>query len=141
MSPHAWGMAAAAGAGVAVSPLLASWTAALVAGDRAAWWRSRPVSISRWATVTAVTVTMTVLATAGEPEQAAAAAQVALRAGSSEDAPLLDLAEACQARGERAQAESYIKQIMANHDAEDEEDLPPRTYEVLRRRRWLPPAA
>ena len=30
---------------------------------------------------------------------------------------------------------------MANHDAQDEEDLPPRTYEVLRRRRWLPPAA
>jgi hypothetical protein len=78
---------------------------------------------------------------AGEPEQAAAAAQVALRAGSSEDAPLLDLAEACQARGERAQAESYIKQIMANHDAQDEEDLPPRTYEILRRRHWLPPAA
>ena len=78
---------------------------------------------------------------AGEPEQAAAAAQVALRAGSSEDTPLLDLAAACQARGERAQAESYIKQIMANHDAQDEEDLPPRTYEILRRRRWLPPAA
>jgi hypothetical protein len=78
---------------------------------------------------------------AGEPEQAAAAAQIALRAGSSEDTPLLDLVAACQARGEHAQAESYIKQIMANHDAEDEEDLPPRTYEVLRRRRWLPPAA
>ena len=78
---------------------------------------------------------------AGEPQQAAAAAQIALRAGSSEDAPLLDLAAACQTRGEHAQAESYIKQIMANHDAQDEEDLPPRTYEVLRRRHWLPPAA
>ena len=36
---------------------------------------------------------------AGEPEQAAAAAQIALRAGSSEDTPLLDLVAACQARG------------------------------------------
>ena len=36
MSPNAWVMVAAAGAGVAVSPLLASWTAALAAGDRAA---------------------------------------------------------------------------------------------------------
>ena len=78
---------------------------------------------------------------AGEPERAAAAAQTALRAGSSEDTPLLDLVAACQARGQDAQAESYIKQIMANHDAQDEEDLPPRTYEILRRRRWLPPAA
>ena len=78
---------------------------------------------------------------AGEPEAAASAAQIALRAGSSEDTPLLDLVAACQARGQQAQAESYVKMIMANHDADDEEDLPPRTYEVLRRRRWLPPAA
>jgi len=67
MNPHAWVMVAAAGAGLAVSPLLASWTAALAAGDRAAWWRPRPVSISRWATVTAVTLLMAVLATAGQP--------------------------------------------------------------------------
>ena len=66
MSPNAWVMVAAAGAGLAVSPLLASWTAALAAGDRAAWWRPRPVSISRWATVTAVTLLMAVLATAGQ---------------------------------------------------------------------------
>ena len=66
------------------------------------------------------------------PNQPAAAAQIALRAGSSEDTPLLDLVAACQAQGQHAQAESYVKMIMANHDAEDEE---------LRRRRWLPPAA
>jgi hypothetical protein len=30
---------------------------------------------------------------------------------------------------------------MANHDAEVEEDLPPRTYEILRCRRWLPEAS
>ena len=76
-----------------------------------------------------------------EPERATAAAQVALRAGSSEDTPLLDLVAACQAQGQHAQAESWIKQILVNHDIQDEEDLPPRTYEILRRRRWLPPAA
>jgi leader peptidase (prepilin peptidase)/N-methyltransferase len=67
MNPNAWLLAAAAGAGLAASPLLASWTAALAAGDRAAWWRPRPVSISRWATVTAVTLLMVGLATAGQP--------------------------------------------------------------------------
>ena len=35
MTPNAWGLVVAAGAGLAVSPLLASWTAALAAGDRA----------------------------------------------------------------------------------------------------------
>jgi len=78
---------------------------------------------------------------AGEAERAAAAAQTALRAGSSEDTPLLDLVAACHARGQTAQAESYVRQILVNHDADEEEDLPPRTYEVLRRRHWLPPAA
>jgi nucleoid-associated protein YgaU len=72
-----------------------------------------------------------------EPEAAAAAAQPALRAGSSEDTPLLDLVAACHAQGNNAQAEAYVRQIMCNHDADEEEDLPPRTYEVLRRRRWL----
>lgn len=77
----------------------------------------------------------------GNAEQAAAAAQTALRAGSSEDTPLLDLVAACHLQGQAAQAEAYVRQIMVNHDADLEEDLPPRTYEVLRRRRWLPPAA
>jgi hypothetical protein len=77
----------------------------------------------------------------GDPDRAAAAAQVALRAGSSADTSLLDLVAACQARGQDAEAEAYVKQILVNHDAAVEEDLPPRTYEILRRRRWLPPAA
>ena len=77
----------------------------------------------------------------GEPELAAAAAQTALRAGTSEDTPLLDLVAACHAQGQVAQADAYIRRIMANHEAAVEEDLPPRTYEVLLRRRWLPPAA
>ncbi len=74
---------------------------------------------------------------AGEPELAVSAAQVALRAGSSEDVPLLDLVAACDAQDNRAEADAYIKLILANHDAEVEEDLPPRTAEVLHRRQWL----
>jgi hypothetical protein len=74
---------------------------------------------------------------AGEPELAVSGAQVALRAGSSEDVPLLDLVAACDAQDNRAEAAAYIKRILANHDAEVEEDLPPRTAEILHRRQWL----
>ncbi|MHA3700746.1 LysM peptidoglycan-binding domain-containing protein [Jatrophihabitans sp. YIM 134969] len=71
---------------------------------------------------------------AGEPRRAAAAAQVALRAGSSEDTPLLNLMLACDAQGNRAEGDVYKLRIMANHDAEVEEDLPPHTFLVLNRR-------
>lgn len=73
---------------------------------------------------------------AGEPELAAAAAQVALKAGSYEDVPLLDLVAACDAQDNRAEADAYVARILANHDAEVEEDLPPRTAEILFRRQW-----
>ena len=73
---------------------------------------------------------------AGEPELAAAAAHVALKAGSYEDVPLLDLVAACDALDNRAEADAYVARILANHDAEVEEDLPPRTAEILFRRRW-----
>ena len=78
---------------------------------------------------------------AGEPALAAAAARVALLAGSSADTPLLVLVAASEALGNTAEADAYVQRIMANHDAEVEEDLPPRTAAVLHRRRWLPPAA
>jgi nucleoid-associated protein YgaU len=74
---------------------------------------------------------------AGEPELAASAAQIALQAGSSEDVPLLDLVAACDAQGNRAEADAHVKRILSNHDAEVEEDLPPRTAEILHRRQWL----
>jgi hypothetical protein len=73
---------------------------------------------------------------AGQPELAAAAAEVALKAGSYEDTPLLDLVAACDAQGKRAEADAYVARILANHDAEVEEDLPPRTAEILFRRQW-----
>lgn len=71
---------------------------------------------------------------AGEPERAAAAAQVALRAGSSEDTPLMNLMTACDALGNWAEGDAYLQRIMANHDAEVEEDLPPHTYQIISRR-------
>jgi len=78
---------------------------------------------------------------AGEPEPAAAAAQVALLAGSSADSALLNLVAAHEALGNTAEADACVKRIMANHDADVEEDLPPRTAAILRRRRWRPLAA
>ena len=74
--------------------------------------------------------------TVGEPELAATAAHVALKAGSYEDVPLLDLVAACDAQDNRAEADAYVTRILANHDAEVEEDLPPRTADILFRRQW-----
>lgn len=74
---------------------------------------------------------------AGEPERAAEAAQIALDAGSTEDVPLLDKVAACDAQDLRSEAEAFVKRILTNHDAEIEEDLPPRTAEVLMRRQWI----
>ena len=61
-----WPVVALVGA-VAVSPLSAAWTAALADGQRVGWWRPRAVSAGRWATVTAVTVSLVGLAAAGSP--------------------------------------------------------------------------
>lgn len=72
---------------------------------------------------------------AGRPERAAHAA---LRTGAQDDVALLDLVAAHDAAGNQAEADRYVARILTNHDAEIEEDLPPRTYEVLRRRSWLP---
>jgi len=73
---------------------------------------------------------------AGQPEMAFAAAQTALKAGASDDIALLDLVAACDALGRRAEADQYVAAIIANHDGEEPEDLPPRTYDVLRRRQF-----
>lgn len=74
---------------------------------------------------------------AGEPERAGEAAQIALMAGSTEDVPLLDQVAACDAQDKRAEADAFVKRILANHDVEEEEELPPRTAEVLMRRQWI----
>ena len=76
---------------------------------------------------------------AGEPALAATAARVAILAGSSADTALLNLVAVSDCLGNTAEADAYIQRIMANHDAQVEEDLPPRTAAVLHRRRWLQP--
>ncbi len=73
-----------------------------------------------------------------EPEPAAAAAQVALMAGSAADEVLLDLVAACHARGDEDGGDGYVSKIMRNHCADTEEDIPTRTYEILLRHHWLP---
>jgi hypothetical protein len=70
------------------------------------------------------------------PDLAERTALISLTAGSQDDVPLLDLMAASDAQGHRAEAARWIQQIMTVHDAEVEEDLPPRTAEILRRRRW-----
>jgi len=75
---------------------------------------------------------------AAEPKLAAEAAQVALRAGTYDDIPLLDLIAACLAQDQDAEAEGYVRQLLSNSGVEREEDLQPRTAQVLfrLRRRW-----
>lgn len=74
---------------------------------------------------------------AGNPDGAARAADTALTAGALDDIPLLDLVTARDAQGRQAEAEEYIRRILSNNNAEIPEDLPPRTYELLRRLRIL----
>jgi hypothetical protein len=77
----------------------------------------------------------------GRPKEAAAAARISLTAGGGEDVALLDLVAAADAQGHRGEAAAWIQQILTNHDADVEEDLPPRTAEVLHRRRWMEAAS
>lgn len=79
--------------------------------------------------------------TTNQPTLAAAAAHTAITAGSLEDTPLLDLAAASHAQGHHTEAHTYIKRIMTNHDADIEEDLPPRTYQILLQHNWIPRAS
>ncbi len=56
---------------------------------------------------------------------------------------VMDLVEASMAQQKLAEAETYVQRILTNHDAEIEEDLPPRTAEVLfrLRRTWTEQAS
>lgn len=72
----------------------------------------------------------------GRPDLAAAAAQISLMAGGHDDVALLDLVAAADAQGNQGEARAWIQRILANHEAEVEEDLPPRTAEILHRRNW-----
>jgi len=73
----------------------------------------------------------------GEIAQARRAAQIAIDTGSADDRPLLDLAACFDAEGRTAELGATVRRIRAHHDADVEEDLPARTYEVLLRRGWI----
>lgn len=47
------------------------------------------------------------------------------------------LITACDAEGHRAEADRIPRRILANHDAEIEGNLLPRTVQIPRRRRWI----
>ncbi len=67
-----------------------------------------------------------------DPSKALTAAEVAMRAGSVADTPLLDIMLALDTLGRTAEADAYQNRVLGNHaDAEVEEDLPAATYEVL----------
>jgi leader peptidase (prepilin peptidase)/N-methyltransferase len=52
---------------LAVSPVLAGWSAALAGGVRDGWWRPRRVGWRRWVTVAATAVLLTAASAAGRP--------------------------------------------------------------------------
>ena len=72
----------------------------------------------------------------GDTAAAMRAAHVPLKAGSSDDTVLLNMMKAHDAAGERALGDACVRQILASFDVEDEVDLPPRTAEILRRRKY-----
>jgi DNA-binding SARP family transcriptional activator len=75
---------------------------------------------------------------AGMAQRAAEAAHIARLTGSYDDIPLLDLVKASLDLGKDAEADAWIQQILTNNDADVEEDLPPRTAEIIFRlqRHW-----
>jgi leader peptidase (prepilin peptidase) / N-methyltransferase len=60
-------LAIAAAAALAASPVLASWTVSLAAGEQRRWWRPRRVSAARWAVVAVVAVVFACLGGRGVP--------------------------------------------------------------------------
>lgn len=75
----------------------------------------------------------------GDLQLARQACEVARHTGSSDDIALLDLAALHYAQGFFAEAEAVIAKVLTNNEAQVEEDLPPRTYEVLLRLRTAHP--
>jgi hypothetical protein len=103
-----------------------------------AWLIDTPVDVEYSAMITDVAhLIATHYLTSGQPHLAMQAAETSLAAAGDGDIALLDLVAACDALGHQAEAAGWIRQILAFHDAEMEEDLPPRTADILHRRKWL----
>jgi hypothetical protein len=71
-----------------------------------------------------------------DPVTARQAATTGLIAAPDDDVPLLDLVAVCTMQGLIEERERHVRAILRKHDAEVEEDLPPRTAQILRRRGW-----
>ncbi len=56
---------------------------------------------------------------------------MAAQAAPYDDVPLLDLIAACDSLGLAAEAELYVGRLLAGHDAQCMDDLPPRTAQLL----------
>lgn len=71
-------------------------------------------------------------------EQARHVSEIAESTGASDDITLLDLIAINYTEGHDSQAQALVQRILINNDAEIEEDLPPRTFDVLHklRRQW-----
>jgi len=69
------------------------------------------------------------------------AAEIGLSAGTQDDVALLDLVAVCTLEGGEAEREDHVRAVLRNHGVEVEEDLPPRTAEILRRRGWVAAAS
>jgi hypothetical protein len=107
-------------------------------GNGYSWLAESPLDhLWTGAIVDVAHVVATAALAAGDPSRARRAAETSLRAGAHDDQALLDLVAVADAEGNRGEAQRYVDRILANHDAEVQEDLPPRTYEILRRRNWL----
>ena len=104
------------------------------------WLTERPLAHENTAMIVDVAhILATHFLHADQPLAAIDASKVALLAGAFDDITRLDLIAACKANGDTAGADLYLKQLMSDHNADVEEDLPARTLAILDGRDWLTP--
>lgn len=73
----------------------------------------------------------------GDVTGAQHAVDVSLSVGPADDRPLLDQAAILDAQGRHGELAATVRRILDHHEAEVEEDLPPRTYEILLTHGWI----
>ncbi len=102
------------------------------------WLYDTPIDVEYTAMITDVAhLTASYHLSAGRPDHAAHAATIALTAThGTDDIPVLDLITSYDAQGLHSEADAWVQHLLNAHDADVEEDLPPRTAEILHRRRW-----
>ncbi|GLY19943.1 hypothetical protein Kisp01_69570 [Kineosporia sp. NBRC 101677] len=97
-----------------------------------AWLTTTPLLTDLNAMISEIAHTLAVhWLTAGHPARAEQTARTAVLAGSVEDAIHLDLIAALESLGRTSETDWWIQRLIAVHDGEVEEDLPPRTLARL----------